>query len=40
MKPNFTLNYSLGYTLEMPPYEMNGKQVTAGGSVRYSRSRR
>jgi hypothetical protein len=29
MKPNFTLNYSLGYTIEMPPYEQNGKQVTA-----------
>jgi hypothetical protein len=27
MKPSFTLTYSLGYTLEMPPYELNGKQV-------------
>ncbi len=27
MKPTFTLTYSLGYTLEMPPYEENGKQV-------------
>jgi hypothetical protein len=27
MKPNFTLSYSLGYTIEMPPYELNGKQV-------------
>lgn len=29
MRPNFTLTYSLGYTIEMPPYEINGKQVTA-----------
>ncbi len=28
MKPSFTLSYSLGWTLEMPPYEINGKQVT------------
>jgi hypothetical protein len=27
MKPTFTLTYSLGYTIEMPPYELNGKQV-------------
>jgi hypothetical protein len=27
MKPNFTVTYSLGYTIEMPPYEKNGKQV-------------
>lgn len=27
MKPSFTLTYSLGWTLEMPPYELNGKQV-------------
>ena len=27
MKPSFTLSYGLGYTLEMPPYELNGKQV-------------
>jgi hypothetical protein len=27
LKPNFTLVYSLGYTLEMPPVEENGKQV-------------
>ena len=27
MKPSFTLTYGLGYTLEMPPYELNGKQV-------------
>jgi hypothetical protein len=26
-KPNLTLVYSLGYTLEMPPVEENGKQV-------------
>ncbi len=24
MKPKFTLNYGLGYTIEMPPYETNG----------------
>jgi Carboxypeptidase regulatory-like domain len=24
MKPTFTLNYGLGYTVEMPPYELNG----------------
>ena len=27
MKPTFTLTYGLGYLLEMPPYELNGKQV-------------
>lgn len=27
MKPTFTLTYGLGYTLEMPPYEENGKQI-------------
>ncbi len=27
LKPGFTLSYSLGYTIEMPPYEINGKQV-------------
>ena len=27
MKPSFTLTYGLSYTLEMPPYELNGKQV-------------
>lgn len=27
IKPSFTLSYGLGYTLEMPPYELNGKQV-------------
>ncbi|MHB8411504.1 MAG: carboxypeptidase-like regulatory domain-containing protein [Candidatus Acidiferrales bacterium] len=27
MKPTFTLNYGLGWTLEMPPVEKNGKQV-------------
>ena len=27
VKPSVTLTYGLGYTLEMPPYEMNGKQV-------------
>ncbi len=29
MKPTFTLIYGLGYTIEMPPYELNGKQVVA-----------
>ena len=28
MKPSFTLNYGLGWTLEMPPVEATGKQVT------------
>jgi Carboxypeptidase regulatory-like domain len=28
MKPTFTLSYGLGWTLEMPPTEKNGKQVT------------
>ena len=27
MKPSFTLTYGLGYQLEMPPYELHGKQV-------------
>jgi hypothetical protein len=27
MKPTFTLTYGLAYTLELPPYELNGKQV-------------
>ncbi len=27
VKPSVTLTYGLGYTLEMPPYELNGKQV-------------
>jgi hypothetical protein len=27
MKPSFTLTYGLGYQLEMPPYELNGKQI-------------
>jgi hypothetical protein len=27
MKPSFTLSYGLGYTLEMPPTEKNGKQT-------------
>ena len=34
LKPSLTLTYGLGYTLEMPPYELNGKQVEltdAGG---------
>jgi Carboxypeptidase regulatory-like domain len=34
MKPSFTLTYGMGWTLEMPPTEKNGKQiglVDAGG---------
>ncbi len=27
MKPTFTLTYGLGWTLEMPPVEANGKQI-------------
>ena len=27
VKPTFNLTYGLAYTLEMPPYEINGKQV-------------
>ena len=27
LKPNFTLTYGLGWTLEMPPTEENGKQI-------------
>ncbi len=27
MKPTFTLTYGLAYSVEMPPYELNGKQV-------------
>ena len=27
IKPTITLNYGLGWTLEMPPVEKNGKQV-------------
>src|SRR5256886_9575067 len=27
MKPSFTLSYGLGYQLELPPYELDGKQV-------------
>jgi hypothetical protein len=27
MKPSFTLTYGLGWTLEMPPTEKNGKQI-------------
>jgi len=29
LKPTFTLTYGLGYTLEMPPTEANGKQIIA-----------
>jgi hypothetical protein len=28
VKPTFTVVYGLGYTIEMPPYEIGGKQVT------------
>src|SRR4030095_6257343 len=27
MKPSLTVSYGLGYTIEMPPYELDGKQV-------------
>ena len=27
MKPSLTLNYGMGYTIEMPPVEINGKQT-------------
>lgn len=27
MRPTFTLTYGVAYALEMPPYELNGKQV-------------
>jgi Carboxypeptidase regulatory-like domain len=27
MKPSFTLTYGLSYQIELPPYEINGKQV-------------
>lgn len=27
LRPSFTLNYGLGYQIEMPPYELEGKQV-------------
>ena len=36
MKPTFTLTYGLGYTIEMPPTEAQGKQVEvvdAGGQL-------
>ncbi len=28
LKPSFTVNYGLGYLLETPPVEQNGKQIT------------
>ena len=28
MKPTFTLTLGMGYQIEMPPYELNGKQVS------------
>ena len=31
MKPTFTLTYGLGWTLEMPPNEKNGKQIVMVG---------
>jgi len=40
MKPTFTLTYGLGYDLEMPPYELNGKQIeltdTSGHPISFS----
>jgi len=32
MKPSFTLTYGLGWTLEMPPDEKNGKQIVMVGA--------
>src|ERR1043166_6409307 len=32
MKPTFTVNYGLGWTLEMPPVEKDGKQVVLVGA--------
>jgi len=32
LRPALTLTYSLGWALEMPPYEINGKQVTVVGA--------
>jgi len=32
MKPTFTLTYGLGWTLEMPPNERNGKQIVMVGA--------
>src|SRR5205823_14139018 len=29
MKPTFTLTYGLGWVLEMPPVDMEGKQIEA-----------
>jgi hypothetical protein len=31
MKPSFTLTYGLGWTLEMPPHEKDGKQIVLVG---------
>ncbi len=28
LKPSFTLTYGLGYQIELPPYEINGTQIT------------
>ena len=40
MKPTFTLTYGLSYSIAMPPYEINGKQVmmvdTAGNPINLS----
>ena len=40
MKPSFTFTYGLAYALEMPPYEVNGKQValvdSAGSPVSFN----
>jgi hypothetical protein len=40
MKPTFTLTYGLGYQLEMPPYELNGKQIeltdTSGKPINFA----
>jgi len=33
MRPSFTLTYGLGYNLQMPPYEQDGKQIQAVDSA-------
>ena len=34
MKPSLTLTYGLGWALEMPPVEANGKQAVVVDAVR------
>ena len=40
VKPSFTLTYGLGWSLEMPPYELQGKQVELVDSNNQPISRR